>query len=326
VLSTAALRAQIASRGLAPIYVLTGPDDQEKSAIASLFGDLIEPELRAFNVERFYGSEAKPRDIVEAARTLPMMADRRIVVVLQADRMLNPRRRGADESEEEPGDVEALVEYVNNPNPHATLVLVLGPADPVQPGRKGHDLLPLNGTARITKALARSAQVVECGQFSSEREVQAWLTARAKEAGLTVDTAAAQQLVDLAQGDPSRFRAAVDRVLMFAAGDGRVTEDHVERAVVAHEISTDDWALVRALERGQAADALRELRLRLESGQTPFAILGQIAWMVRDPRGRIPVQRVPAAIDALFRTDIAMKSSGGDTRVLLERLVAELCA
>jgi DNA polymerase III delta subunit len=99
----------------------------------------------------------------------------------------------------------------------------------------------------------------------------------------------------------------------------------VDRAVVAHEISTDDWALVRALERGQAADALRELRLRLESGQTPFAILGQIAWMVRDPRGRIPVHRVPAAVDALFRTDVAMKSSGGDTRVLLERLVAELC-
>ncbi len=293
--------------------------------MASLFGELVEPELRVFNVERFYGTDAKPRDIVEAARTLPMMVDRRIVVVLQADRLLNPRRRGADEDDEEPGDVEALVEYVNSPNPQATLVLVLGPPDPVQPGRKGHDLLPLNGTARITKALARAAQIVECGQFSSERDVLAWLSGRAKEAGLTVDPAAAQQLVDLAQGDPARFRAAVDRVLMFATGDGRVTEDHVERAVVAHEMSTDDWALVRALERGQAADALRELRLRLEAGQTPFAILGQIAWMVRDPRGRIPVGRVPAAVDALFRTDVAMKSSGGDTRVLLERLVAELC-
>ena len=140
---------------------------------------------------------------VWAARTLPMMADRRIVVVLQADRMLNPRRRGAEESDEEPGDVEVLVEYVNSPNPQTTLVLVLGPPEPAQPGRKGHDLLPLNGTARITKALARGAQVVECGQFSSERDVLAWLTARAKDAGLTVDPAAAQQLVDLSQDQPS---------------------------------------------------------------------------------------------------------------------------
>jgi DNA polymerase III delta subunit len=34
---------------------------------------------------------------------------------------------------------------------------------------------------------------------------------------------------------------------------------------------------------------------------------------------------VPAAVEALFRTDVAMKSSGGDPRVLLERLIVELC-
>jgi DNA polymerase III delta subunit len=43
------------------------------------------------------------------------------------------------------------------------------------------------------------------------------------------------------------------------------------------------------------------------------------------PRGRFPARRVPAAVDALFRTDIAMKSSGGDPKVLLERLIVELC-
>ena len=33
----------------------------------------------------------------------------------------------------------------------------------------------------------------------------------------------------------------------------------------------------------------------------------------------------PAAVEALFRTDLDLKSSGGDPRVLLERLVVELC-
>ena len=31
------------------------------------------------------------------------------------------------------------------------------------------------------------------------------------------------------------------------------------------------------------------------------------------------------AIEALFRTDLALKSSGGEPRVLLERFVVELC-
>jgi hypothetical protein len=35
-------------------------------------------------------------------------------------------------------------------------------------------------------------------------------------------------------------------------------------------------------------------------------------------------QRVKPALDALLRTDLALKSSGGDDRVLVERLVVEL--
>ena len=40
----------------------------------------------------------------------------------------------------------------------------------------------------------------------------------------------------------------------------------------------------------------------------------------------VPGPRLGAAIEALLRTDLALKSSGGDPRILLERLVVELCA
>ena len=40
----------------------------------------------------------------------------------------------------------------------------------------------------------------------------------------------------------------------------------------------------------------------------------------------MPAPRLRPAMDALFRTDIALKSSGGDPRILLERLVVEMCA
>ena len=39
----------------------------------------------------------------------------------------------------------------------------------------------------------------------------------------------------------------------------------------------------------------------------------------------IDARRVRPAIESLFRTDLDLKSSGGDARVLLERLVVELC-
>jgi len=321
-------KKQLAAGKPAPVFVLTGPDEREKSELASSFGDLVEPELRAFNVERVYGGDTTAPAIVDAARTLPMMADRRIVVVLQADRLLNPKKRGGDDGEEGAGDLEVLVDYLGSPERQTVLVFVLPPPEPGGDPRRKHDLLPLPGNTRVTKALAKAATIVSCGEFGGTREVGRWLEARAREAGLSVDRDAANRIMELAGGDPAKFKTDVERVLTFAAGDDRVTVDHVEAAIVAHEVSGDDWAIVRALEGRQPAAALRELRMRLEAGDTAYGILGQIGYAVRTPppRGRFPPERLPAAIDAIFRTDVALKSSGGDPRVLLERLIVELCA
>jgi DNA polymerase III subunit delta len=326
-LSLDAVREQIRRRATEPLYVLVGPDDRQKSELAGLFAEVVEPELRAFNVERFYGGDTSARAVLEAARTLPMMTDRRVVVVLQAERLLSPKRRGGEDGEDGAAeDLEPLVEYVGAAPRETTLVLALGPPDPATDGRKGHALLPLNGTARITKALAKHATIVTCGEFGSNSEVVRWLLERAKEAGLGVYPAAATRLVEISGSDAAKFRADAERVLLYAAGQGSVTVEHVDE-VAEEPGSTDAWAIVRALERGDAALALRELQCRLGNGEVPFMILGQIAWAVRNPppRGRYPAHKLPAAVDALFRTDLALKSSG-DARLLLERLVVELCA
>ena len=327
--TVAELRQHLAARTPALSYVLTGPDDREKSVLATEIADLVDPELRAFNVERFYGAEASSLDVAEAARTLPMMGDRRVVVVMQAERMLNGKRKGGGDEDEEDADVadtQPLVDYLARPSETTVVVFVLSPAEPPAQGRR-HDLLPLNGSLRITRALAKHATTVAVGGFGSEREVVRWLEARAKAAGFAVEPAAAQALVDLAGTDPAKFRTDVDRVLTYARGERAVTIAHVEAAIVAHETSSDDWAIVRAVERGDAATALREARVRLEDGDSPFQMLGQLAYAVRTPppRGRYPASRLVRAVDALFRTDIDLKSSGGDPRVLIERLIVELC-
>ena len=49
--------------------------------------------------------------------------------------------------------------------------------------------------------------------------------------------------------------------------------------------------------------------------------MGQLRWVAE----KLPPGRLEDGIDAVFRTDLALKSSGGDPRILLERLVVELC-
>jgi DNA polymerase III delta subunit len=64
----------------------------------------------------------------------------------------------------------------------------------------------------------------------------------------------------------------------------------------------------------------------LDSGTPPEMILGQLGWLVRSKFPEIAAAQTRGAVDSLFRTDVDLKRSAGDPRVLLERLVVELCA
>jgi DNA polymerase III subunit delta len=323
----AAVRKQIAAGRPDPLYLILGDDEAEMSQLAVELSGLVEDELRAFNVERIYATDKSSTavSIVEAARQLPMMSARRVVVVLRAEKLLKPKRKGkaGEVSEPDEGptpDVDALEDYVRKPEPQTTLVLVASDMD---------------RTRRLSKALLKQATIVECWGLrqSKDAKVNLWQVAKQAEqlvrqavtnAGQQIDQAAARLVAERAGADISRLRGDVDRLLLYAAGKPRITVADA-REVVSSETAQDDWAVTTAIQRGDTAEALRQLGLSLESGAVPFMILGQLAYFVREKLATIDARRVHPAIEAVFRTDLDMKSSGGDTRVLLERLVAELC-
>jgi DNA polymerase-3 subunit delta len=299
------------------------------SRLAVDISALVEDELRAFNLERFYAGEkiATPASIVESARTLPMMGDRRVVVVLRAEKLLKPKRRGKaveeDEEgdvEEPPGDLDVLEAYVKRPEPRTTLVLVAADVD---------------RSRRFYKAIQKTATIVECWGLKGAKDARVDLrqvarTAEAlvrqavSDAGQQIDPAAARLVAERAGTDIATLRSDVERLLLYAAGKSRIELKDVQE-VVSAESAQDDWAVTTAIQRGNTAEALRQIGLALESGGVSYKILGQLGWFVREKLPDIDSRRVPAAIDALFRTDLELKSSGGDPRVLLERLVVELC-
>src|SRR5919106_4760475 len=103
--SVAEIRKQIKSGETGPLYVLEGDDLQSRHDLALEFAGLIDEGLQAFNVQSFYANEATnapARDqligqIISNARTLPMMAPRRVIVVHEADRLLAPKRAKEEE-------------------------------------------------------------------------------------------------------------------------------------------------------------------------------------------------------------------------------------
>ncbi|MBA2257519.1 MAG: hypothetical protein H0W18_01350, partial [Acidobacteria bacterium] len=139
-----------------------------------------------------------------------------------------------------------------------------------------------------------------------------------------IDASAATLIAYRAGTDIARLRGDVERLLLYAAGKPRISLQDVEE-VVSGETTQDDWAITNAISRGDTAEALRQLGMALDAGGVSYQILGQLAWFVRERFPAGDPRRIRPAVEALFRTDLDLKSSGGDPRVLLERLVVELC-
>ncbi len=313
-LTPAAVRKQIKSGETDAVYLLVGEDEVEKSALASEFGDLVDEGLRAFNVERIHAGDMTTGErlaegvgsLVAAARTLPMMATRRVVVVLQADVLLVPKR----ESEAATRALDQLEALLKNPEPETTLVFVAGFVD---------------RRSRIYKLLTRQATIVECGAIADLADAERWVRTRVASAGVEIAPAAARLLAERCGTDVRRLRGDVERLLLYALGQKTIGVDEV-RAIAGPAGLQDDWAMTNAIEAGQGGEALRQLALMLDAGAAPEKILGQLGWLVRTKFPQIAPRELPAAIDSLFRTDLDLKRSAGDPRVLLERLVVELCA
>ncbi|MGH9242230.1 MAG: hypothetical protein ACRD3G_29640, partial [Vicinamibacterales bacterium] len=79
-----------------------GADEVEKAEIAAQFQELVDEGLRAFNVDGFYGADVLVAQVIDAANTHPMMVPRRVVVVLEAEKLLIPKResKAAEEDQE----------------------------------------------------------------------------------------------------------------------------------------------------------------------------------------------------------------------------------
>jgi DNA polymerase-3 subunit delta len=325
--TVAEIRKQIKGGKTAPLYLLEGDDLQSRHDLALEFANVVDEGLQAFNVQSFYANEATNvagrdqliGDLLSNARTLPMMAPRRVIVVHEADRLLAPKRGRDEDTEAEPASAkkgkrvattpaEELEAYIEKPEPMTTLVFVSG---------------PLDANRRVVKLLRKHADIVDCGTLHDAREAAVWITRRLEKDELTIDPKAINLLLQTTGLTLGRIRPEIEKLVLYAAGESAITPAHVKDLVIPQEESEGTFALMEAVQNANASRALREVSALLDSGIQPPVILGQLRAATIRLR---PDARVKGGLEAVFRTDLAIKSSAGTPQYLLECLVVELCA
>jgi DNA polymerase-3 subunit delta len=156
------IKNDIQQKAFKPVYYFHGEESYFLDQLSHLIeAQALEPHETDFNKEVFYGADAKASQVLSACRSFPMMAERRLVMLKEAQRFPKP-------------EMEKLVSYLKQPSPTTVFVMVFK-------GKKGS--LPKAGVSALKKA----GGVNFYSKKMWDRDVKAWLHLHLKELSLEAD-------------------------------------------------------------------------------------------------------------------------------------------
>jgi DNA polymerase-3 subunit delta len=197
----------------AAAYFFHGPEDLLKDeALRALLDRVLDPSLRDFNLDQRGAGQLDADALFALCTTLPMMADRRVVVLREVEALKRkPKVRGA------------LLDYLARPAPDTVLVLIQGANE------ENED-----------KDIARAAVTVACEPLPEDRVLK-WLERRAKGVGLELPEDAARHLVRAVGGELASLAAELDKLAALPAGEAFTVERVGELVGVRHGETIYDW-------------------------------------------------------------------------------------
>ena len=330
-----------------PVYVLSGKDDflrrQHRRAIVEEVagggkpsGDGTARGAGDLAVSEFEGS-AELSAVLDEARTLPLLAARRVVIVADADRFVRAHAKGLLAYMENPATVGVLVLIVNDWPPKVgggkSSAGESGGDEPAslyaqqdEPPKKELDAL----LKKLVEAVAKVGRLIDCTS-PEERDLPARVVKSAAERGKRIRPDAVAELVACIGNNLSGLDSEIEKLSLYVGERAEIVKDDVE-AVAYVSAGPKIFALSDAVAAGKTKEALEALDALLLKRGDEFPLLGLIASRLRmrlagrewgSPR-RLPARRTGQDFRKVLRADLAMKS-GADAKAVMQWLVAALC-
>lgn len=219
---------------LIPAYLIVGEDALKRSTVLrrlrerlAQYGDL------SFNSDTFDGETALGADIVSACNTMPFASEKRLVYVRDADKLKK-------------ADSEELVAYLDSPSDQTVLAL---------------EAEKLAKNTRLYKAVAKVGprSVIDCAPLK-RWELPPYVVKLAQRRGLSMDNAAAQELVERVGESTVALDNQIATLAQLVGDAGRITLADVE-ANVAQIAEVSPWAFADAVCERNAPRAMEMLNL-----------------------------------------------------------------
>jgi len=295
-------------------------------AVRQLLDRAVDPSLKDFNYNVFYGNESKGIDIADAAQTLPMFAERRAVLVKRAESL-------------SAAACEVLLPYIQNPAAGTCLIFT---------GAK------IDQRKKFFVELKKHGALVEFKRLY-DNKLSAFIQG---ESTKPFDAAAADLLSFLIGNNLQELASQIEKLVVFAGDRPRITLEDV-RAVASSSKAFTVFELARYLCVRDLHNTLKSLDTLFRNGEDTPMMIGALSrhfrqlWRVREMLDRKTAKpdiarevginpyflddmitqarnfnrgELRSIFSELYRCDLASKTGGGQPYTLMHGLVTGICS
>lgn len=193
----------------APVYFLQGEESYFIDEITKYIEkNAMEESLKGFNQVVMYGKDADIPTILNHAKGFPMMAERKVVIVKEAQEI-----GGITKADGE----KMLLSYLENPQPSTVLVFA-------------YKYKALDKRKKLGKAMDKHAVFLNAAKFY-DNQLPPWVESFVKSRGKKVDQKALQLIVDNIGNNLTRIANEIDKMLINIGDEPTITVDHIYKNI-----------------------------------------------------------------------------------------------
>jgi DNA polymerase-3 subunit delta len=198
------LALSIKNGDIKPIYFLMGEEPYYIDKISDYIEETVLDEAeKGFNQMVIYGRDVSVDDIVSNAKRYPMMAERQVVIVKEAQDLSRT--------------IEKLAIYAANPQPTTVLVI-------------NYKYKKIDKRKALYKAIQKSGVVFE-GKKLYENQVADWIRRTLSGANYNISPKAAQMLVEFLGTDLSKIANELNKLKIVLPEGTQITPEHIEENI-----------------------------------------------------------------------------------------------
>ncbi|WP_026777530.1 DNA polymerase III subunit delta [Polaribacter sp. Hel_I_88] len=187
-----------------PIYFLMGEEPYYIDKISDYIEKTVLDEAeKGFNQQIMYGRDASIEDIVGAAKRYPMMAERQVLIVKEAQDLSRT--------------IEKLVAYALNPQPTTVLVI-------------NYKYKKLDKRKKLHKAIAKSGLIFESKKLY-DNQVSDWIRRVLSGKNYHIEPKAAHMLVEFLGTNLSKIANELDKLMLILPVETIINDKHIEENI-----------------------------------------------------------------------------------------------